>query len=58
MAVKTLREGAYLENFQKTPHYILANLIENGNWKVDVEESRRLHPNDHYLHYTPNGEGI
>ena len=58
VSTKTLKDSGSLENFQRTPDVILTNLIENGNWKIDPNESRKYHPNDHYLHYTPYGDGI
>ncbi len=57
LAGQTLRSSGYLNNFQEIPNAMLKNLIENGNWNPDEDESRRHHPNHHFLHYTPYGEG-
>ena len=57
IATKTLRDNDYLKNFQDTPNKIFVNLIKNGNWEVDETASRGLHPNQHLLHFTPDGEG-
>lgn len=57
VAATTLRDNDYLKSFQDVPHSIFQNVVENGNWLVDLEESRSLHPNQHDLHYTPHGEG-
>lgn len=57
VASNTLRDNDHLKKFQDIPSQIFKNMVENGNWIVDEMDSRRLHPNQLDLHYTPDGEG-
>ena len=57
VATVTLRDNESLKNFQEIPGQIFKNLVENGNWEIEEELSRRNHPNHHERHYTPNGKG-
>ncbi|MCY4321207.1 MAG: hypothetical protein OXC37_02210 [Bdellovibrionaceae bacterium] len=57
IATVSFRNNENLKNFQEIPGQIFRNLVENGNWIVNENVSRNLHPNHHERHYTPNGSG-
>ena len=57
ISVITLRNNQSLKNFQELPGQIFRNLVENGNWLIDMPNSRLNHPNHHERHYTPEGKG-
>ena len=48
----TISGSDYLKEFQETPHRIIRNLIENGNWRTTGSASRDHHPNQHSRHFS------
>ena len=57
VATVTLRNNESLKSFQEIPGQIFKNLVENGNWILDGDQSRVQHPNHNNRHYTPIGKG-
>lgn len=57
LSTRAFRDSEALKNFHETPNNIFVNLIENGNWEPDEDESRARHPNQYYTHRTPDGKG-
>ena len=57
VTANTLKDNQALKNFQETPQNIFRNMVENGNWERDENESRKNHPNHYEFQYTADGEG-
>ena len=56
LVTKTLRDNDHLKDFQEGPQRVFKSMVENGNLKQDLEESRKEHPNQEEMHFTPDGE--
>ena len=52
LVLNQIKNNKYVEDFAKGPSQVLANMISNGNWKKDSEESKSAHPNSHERHYS------
>ena len=52
-----LRGNEVLKNFHDTPNRIFVNLIENGNWEPNLDDSRADHPNQYHTHFSTDGKG-
>ncbi|MBC6414916.1 MAG: hypothetical protein GDA46_00770 [Bdellovibrionales bacterium] len=57
IATNTLKNNRYLKAFQETPQNIFQSLVENGNWDINKDSSRKKHPNHYEAQYTTDGTG-
>ena len=53
---KVFKENDSLKHFQETPQNIFKNMVENGNWIIDGDESRVKHPNHREFHFSSKGD--
>ena len=52
LVINQIKTNKYLEDFAKGPSQVVANMIANGNWKKNPDESKDEHPNIHERHYS------
>ena len=52
LVINQIKNNKYMEDFAKGPSQVLANMISNGNWKKNPEDSKNEHPNSHGRHYS------
>ena len=52
LVVNQIKTNNYIKDFAKGPSQVVANMMANGNWKKNPEESKAEHPNIHERHYS------
>lgn len=50
LSFNQINRGGYLNDFVSGPNQYIARMLENGNWKIDLEQSRQAHPNQGARH--------
>ena len=58
ISTNILQESDSLKNFQETPQKIFKNMVENGNFEPNEDESRKQHPNHFEFQHTPNARDM
>ena len=52
LVVNQIKTNNYIKDFAKGPSQVVANMMANGNWKKNPDESKAEHPNIHERHYS------
>ena len=52
LVINQIKTNNYIKDFAKGPSQVVANMMANGNWKKNPEESKAEHPNIHEKHYS------
>ena len=52
LIINQIKNNDYLKAFAEGPAQVVGNMISNGNWKRNPEESKKDHPNSHQRHFS------